>query len=125
MESAAEQSKQLKIPELSPPFHLSDLSKHVRASDYDLKLICWESEITTSIKQALHVFKQAKEGQEEKRLQVAILIGPESGLTKHEVGQCQDQEFVSVSLGPTVLRVEHAAFFACAQVLYEFSRPGQ
>jgi len=40
---------------------------------------------------------------------LALLIGPEGGLTDHEVAQAQAQGFLGIQLGPRILRTETAA----------------
>ena len=39
---------------------------------------------------------------------VAVLVGPEGGLSCAEAEQAQEQGFVSVTLGPRILRTETA-----------------
>jgi 16S rRNA (uracil1498-N3)-methyltransferase len=50
----------------------------------------------------------------------SILIGPEGGLSDEEISKCTDQAFLSVRLGPRVLRTETAVVAACSalQVLW-------
>ncbi len=48
--------------------------------------------------------------------QVAVLIGPEGGLTTTELDGAQHSGFVSVSLGPRVLRTETAAVAALTAI---------
>lgn len=45
---------------------------------------------------------------------VALLVGPEGGLSDEERALAQSAGFVSVSLGPRILRTEHAAAAFCA-----------
>lgn len=49
-----------------------------------------------------------------------ILVGPEGGLSPEEKSRACDVGFLPVSLGPTVLRSETAAFYAAAAL--DFSR---
>jgi len=48
---------------------------------------------------------------------VALLIGPEGGLTPDEIAQVMDQGFVPGGLGPTVLRADTAGVVAVSRVL--------
>ena len=117
--SAAEQSKQMGIPILEPAYNLHDLGHFLSKHSFDHLLVCWELELTLTLKQSLQVFRQ-------KNLTstlptIGILVGPEGGLTQQDRRLCQKWGFVSVSLGPGILRVEHAAFYACSHVLYEWS----
>ena len=52
--------------------------------------------------------------------QVCILIGPEGGFTADEIQQANEKNYISVSLGPRILRTETAgpACIAIAQTLW-------
>ncbi len=52
--------------------------------------------------------------------QLKLLIGPEGGLSKHEIQLALDSGFINTRLGPRVLRTETAALttIAAAQVLW-------
>ena len=56
----------------------------------------------------------------EKQLDVTLLIGPEGGLAEHEVAAAMRHSFQSIHLGPRVLRTETApiAAIAALQVLW-------
>lgn len=47
---------------------------------------------------------------------VALLIGPEGGLTDAEILSARDQDFAGLSLGPRILRTETAALVALTMV---------
>lgn len=55
---------------------------------------------------------QARKGGE-----AALAIGPEGGLTDQEVDAARAAGWLSVSLGPTLLRVETAGIAGCATIL--------
>ena len=50
----------------------------------------------------------------DKKLPLSIMLGPEGGLSRIEIGQAHDDGFVSARLGPRVLRTETAAVTALA-----------
>lgn len=78
-------------------------------------LVCWEdSSSAPGIGEAL----RGVEGE------VAVVVGPEGGLTAHEVASLQAAGAVVVSLGETILRTETAGVVACALVLYELGGLG-
>lgn len=56
---------------------------------------------------------------------VVCVIGPEGGLTDAELADLQDAGAVGVSLGPTVLRTQHAALALAAVVAAAVGRMGQ
>jgi len=53
---------------------------------------------------------------------IALLIGPESGLTETEVETLKRLKFKTASLGNTILRTETAGTVAIAAILYHFSK---
>jgi 16S rRNA (uracil1498-N3)-methyltransferase len=50
---------------------------------------------------------------------VAVLIGPEGGLTEDEVKKAEEAGFIPVSLGPRILRTETAGLAAIVIIQYE------
>lgn len=53
---------------------------------------------------------------------LAVAVGPAGGWTDDEVRRWHDAGLVPVTLGPTVLRTEHAALVACAAIAYARGR---
>ena len=116
--SAAMQSGQPDVPEVSEPMGLQDLCSFARHSA--AVLVCWEEEregsIRASLERALGV-----QGISPEDARVLVVVGPEGGLTGAEVGAiCDANRFAStVSLGPSILRTETAGLLAPALALYE------
>ncbi len=54
--------------------------------------------------------------------EVAVAIGPEGGWTEAEVDCWSRSGLKGITLGPSVLRTEHAAFGACAAIAYATGR---
>lgn len=100
--SACEQSQRSRIPEIDNPQPLAHWLEHVRA---DLKLV-------------LHHHSAQPLGNLTAPGSVALLIGPEGGLTEEEVAQATAQGFIPVCFGPRVLRTETAPIAACAILQY-------
>jgi 16S rRNA (uracil1498-N3)-methyltransferase len=109
LQEAAEQSYRGKVPVLESPLRLEEavnLAKQTGACC----IIPWEEEKTLSLQQALKM-RPARE--------VILLIGPEGGFSQEEVASAQAANFLSVTLGNRILRMETAAVVASALVLYE------
>ncbi len=85
------------------------VSSHI--GEFDLKLVAWEDEHTASLGNALSDSGGVSS--------VALVIGPEGGLTQAEVATLAASGVRPVSLGKRVLRSETAAIALCAAVMYE------
>lgn len=117
LESAAEQSKRLLIPKLSQCFHIDQIKDAMLDIPNDaLLLMAWEEAdpVTESLKHVLSLHQQLPK-------QIVIFIGPEGGIDQSEANRLSELGFKTVSLGKTVLRVEHAAFSMISNILYHYS----
>ncbi len=106
--SAAQQSGRLVIPTVGEPKTL----KQVDWGQFDLKLLCYEDETKTTLKEVL---KNASSHEN-----IAVVIGPEGGISPEEAAYLTEQGFLSVSLGSRILRTETAGIYALANLQYEF-----
>lgn len=95
---AAKQCGRSVVPRLSLA---PDMQTAINGLDEMLKLILWESEREKGVSEVL------KETPPENG--VAFLVGPEGGFTEDEVTAARQAGFISVSLGPRILRAETAA----------------
>lgn len=107
-EAAARQCGRSTLLDLLPPVVLADFCAHYSAAP--MKLVCWEEEQRQGLRQVL----DGLAGQSP----VVVLIGPEGGLTAQEVAIARAQGFVTVSLGPYVLRTETAAIVITSIIRY-------
>ena len=97
--SAAEQSKRGILPEVASPKRFADAI--ALAKDADIKLICYEDETAAGRLQALlPQLNSAKK--------IALLVGPEGGISEEEWQAATCAGFQSVSLGRRILRTETA-----------------
>ncbi len=115
--SAAMQSGRMSLPEITEPMDVGSLCRW--CSGFDCVLVCWEESegegIGEALDECLHSlsvdFHDAR---------VAVVVGPEGGLTSQEVERLKRLEFVRVvTLGQTILRTETAGIVAPALVLYQ------
>jgi 16S rRNA (uracil1498-N3)-methyltransferase len=101
---AARQSGRADVPEVTAPLPLAEALP--LAAPCASRLALWEDERALPLRQACAGSAQA----------VALLIGPEGGLARGEVERARAAGFVTVGLGPRILRVETAAIVAVALV---------
>jgi 16S rRNA (uracil1498-N3)-methyltransferase len=96
--SAARQSRRNNIPRIEP---VTKFEKVVSlACNYELKLIPTLAGDTRHLKDTLSSIRPKS---------IFVLIGPEGDFTREEVQLALDNDFISISLGGTVLRVATAA----------------
>lgn len=116
--SAAMQSGQRDVPEVSDPMGLSEVCAFAKTAA--AVLVCWEEDREHSIREALFSALSVQNiAAEDAR--VLVVVGPEGGLAEHEVRALLDSNrFAStVSLGRSILRTETAGLIAPALVLHE------
>lgn len=90
------------------------------AKDCDAVLICWEeAELSNTLAKAVSCCIAAT-GKDPRSLRIALVVGPEGGLTAQEVDLFLALPYAySISLGPSILRTETAGIVAPALALYE------
>lgn len=102
--SACEQCGRNLLPVINAP---SSLTEWVTCSDQALKLM-------------LHLEGESPLEGSKPPQSVALLIGPEGGLTENEVKQALDSGFKALQLGPRVLRTETAPLAALSILQYRW-----
>jgi 16S rRNA (uracil1498-N3)-methyltransferase len=105
---AAEQSRRTAAPEVDAPVLLKQV-----LSLPGLRVVLAETEREISLRDAVRR-EGSLEGEEKRPLTLAI--GPEGGWTEEELQSFANSDWVSASLGDTVLRAETAAIAATAIV---------
>ncbi len=100
--SACEQSLRTSVPEI---LDVSSLEQWIRSVDAELKLV-------------LHHHTAQPLQTMDAPASVALLIGPEGGLTEAEVEAALAAGFKPVAFGPRVMRTETAPVAACAILQY-------
>ncbi len=97
--SAAEQCGRAKEPEILPVMTVEQWLERTRNCDLRLVLHHRTAKSLESIN---------------KPSSIALMIGPEGGLTAEEIAQAENEGFLPVALGPRVLRTETAPVAAMA-----------
>jgi 16S rRNA (uracil1498-N3)-methyltransferase len=96
--SACEQCGRNQVPDVSP---LQPLGQWLANTEADCKLV-------------LHHRATALSTATQKPTSLALLVGPEGGLSVTEIAAAQASEFVALTLGPRVMRTETAPLAALA-----------
>jgi 16S rRNA (uracil1498-N3)-methyltransferase len=109
---ASKQSGRSRILEIAKLQQFEDIIAGCK--EYDVRLLAALSEDARPLAQALRSHPQA--------LRVIYMIGPEGGFTEDECEHARANDWESISLGKSILRVETAAIAALAMILYEYER---
>jgi 16S rRNA (uracil1498-N3)-methyltransferase len=104
---AAEQSRRASPPEIADPIRL----REAITLDAELKVVLSEAEEQCQLRDIAQPSGE-----------VLLAVGPEGGWTEDELETFQKQGWLSVSLGPTILRAETAAIAAAAITMSALSR---
>lgn len=120
--SAAMQSGRLSVPEVSEPMTVADAAAAV--SGAHLVLVFWEESPATRLSDVIaDGLARAFVGPKDAR--IAVVVGPEGGLTQGEVDMLSSGKGGRVvSLGSSILRTETAGIVAPALVAYELGGLG-
>lgn len=105
--SAAEQAKRTSVPDVAEPATFAAALELL--SGYDRVVVLWEEHCGRGIADALSGLDASD--------RVALVVGPEGGLSAEEVGVLAARGALTASLGPTVLRTETAAVVSLALAL--------
>lgn len=100
--SATEQSGRLDVAEIEAPQNIFD----------------WLESVEANTRLCLDPGAEVRLGDQPLSDSVAVLIGPEGGLSESELAQAESSGFTRVTLGPRVLRTETAPVAALAVIQY-------
>lgn len=116
--SASMQSGRASKPIVHMPCSVAGAFDAVK--DCDAVLVCWEeAKLSDTLAKAVSSCIAAT-GKDPRSLRIALVVGPEGGLTAQEVNRFLALPYAhSISLGPSILRTETAGIVAPALTLYE------
>ena len=100
--AACEQCQRNTLPLINPP----------------MNIVNWLTEVDAEAKLVLHHRTQQSLDQMSRPASVALVIGPEGGLSNTEIDHAMKQEFAPLALGPRVLRTETAPLAAISVMQY-------
>ncbi len=109
-EAAAKQCKRDKIPKVNSVYNLKNIYEILK--EYDIVLLAYEEEKKHQLKEELKKIKK-------ENLKIAIIIGPEGGITENEVKELEQYGTIPVTLGKRILRTETAPIVIATIILYE------
>lgn len=114
-EIAAKQSMRDKIPEIKNIIKINKISDSLKIEKFDTILVAYENEEKTMLKKELKKLENLKD----KKYKIAIIIGPEGGISEREIEQLNNLGAKCVSLGRRILRTETAGIIMSGDIMYE------
>ena len=108
-EAAAKQCKRNIIPSIERSVNMDFLYENIKK--YDLVIVAYENEENKTIKDVLKN-KDVKK--------IAIIVGPEGGLSEEEVLNQKNNGAKIASLGKRILRTETAPMAILSMIIYEY-----
>lgn len=109
-EVAAKQSKRNSIPKVENSINMTQLYDEIK--NYDLVIVAYENEDNITLKDILK--------SEENPKNIAIIIGPEGGISFDEVENLTKSGAKKASLGNRILRTETAPIAVLSMIVYEY-----
>ena len=109
-EASAKQCKRNVIPKIESPINIKELVEEIKK--YDLVIVAYENETKQTLKNILKNHKNINN--------LAIIIGPEGGISEDEIDLLCKNEVESVSLGKRILRTETTAIAMLGMIMYEY-----
>ncbi|MDD4808396.1 MAG: 16S rRNA (uracil(1498)-N(3))-methyltransferase [Oscillospiraceae bacterium] len=110
VQEAAEQSQRGKCPAVLEAIPYERFLQQL--ASYDSVLLAWEKETANNLLPVLQTMARPQ--------RMALIVGPEGGLTAQEAAAAVGAGAISVSFGPRILRTETAAMAFCTMVLYHY-----
>uniref|UniRef100_A0A831UCQ6 Ribosomal RNA small subunit methyltransferase E n=1 Tax=Geobacter metallireducens TaxID=28232 RepID=A0A831UCQ6_GEOME len=107
---AAEAARQAGRPDIPALRLAGGMAEAVRDARHDLKLLLWEEERATTLKGAM--------ADRTRPASIAVIVGPEGGLTAAEAETAREAGFIPVTLGRRILRTETAGIALLAILQY-------
>lgn len=102
--SASEQCQRNLPTRINPPVNYGD----------------WLSSVNADLKLVLHHRSDTRLNEHLKPASIALVIGPEGGLSEEEIEQALVQKFNALTLGPRIFRTETAPMVALSLLQYQW-----
>lgn len=112
---AAKQCQRPDIPKVLSPVAIKGVLENFE--NFDLTLVPWEKEDSTKLKALIR-------SKQDTISSVAVFIGPEGGISEEEIETLTEAGFLSISLGPRILRTETAGIVVNSVLMYELGELG-
>lgn len=114
-EVAAKQSGRDIIPKINNICNLNEVI--TQCKEYDAILLAYENEKENKLKNEIQTLKKLQA--EKSNLKIAVIIGPEGGISTEEVEKAKQNGMKIITLGNRILRTETVALNILSIIMYE------
>ena len=114
-EIAAKQSMRDIIPQIGNMTKLKDID----TTEFDAVLVAYENEEHNMLKTELQKLEKKLYSKNNHQYNIAVVIGPEGGISEKELGILAEKNAKFVSLGKRILRTETAGVVMAGNIIYE------
>ncbi len=111
-ETASKQAKRDIVPKINNILSISELCKEF--SKYDIVLVAYENEKDNTLKNELNKLKNIN-----KDIKIAVVIGPEGGISEKEIEEFKKFGAKIITLGNRILRTETVCLMCASIIMYE------
>ncbi|MGA1840460.1 MAG: RsmE family RNA methyltransferase [bacterium] len=105
---ASSQCRRALVPVIEPYTSFTNALRY--ADEYDLKMLLWEREFNAGLKGICSNVNPPTS--------ICVIVGPEGGFSEKEIVMARGAGFITVGLGPRILRTETAAITIIALIQY-------
>lgn len=116
-EVAAKQCGRDLIPKINDIINLKKLCNLI--DNYDIVLVAYENEIENTLKEQLNKIKDKVKLNNDIKLKIGVIIGPEGGLEKDDVKDLKNSGAEVITLGKRILRTETVSLNVLSIIMYE------
>ena len=116
-EVAAKQSGRNIIPNINNIVSIKSVTEEIQ--EYDLFLVAYEKEKENKLKDEIENIK-LKNLKKDIDIKIAVLIGPEGGISEKEITTLKESGAKVITLGNRILRTETVALNTISILMYEF-----
>lgn len=116
-EVAAKQCGRDLIPKINDIINLKKVCNLI--NNYDIVLVAYENEKDKTLKEQLRKIKEKVKIDNDFKLKIGIVIGPEGGLEEDDVTNLKNNGAEVITLGKRILRTETVALNVLSIVMYE------
>ena len=114
--SAAEQSRRANVPDVHDVATFAEACQLLEG--FDRIIVLWEEQTGSLVSS---VVRGSLDGA---HMRVAVVVGPEGGLSAEEVSELRDRGALVASLGPSIMRTETAAVVGLSLVIAALQEAG-